>query len=144
MPIIIDANRACDFSRPVSSQAAKIMDRIAQKKMRVVVGGELARELVKTKLRDLLQEWARAGRLSRYENGEVDKEEERIKLQSIRSDDPHLLALAILSGCRLLYTEDKELIRDFKDTSVISPKGRVVKPTTSSRVAALLFERFGR
>ena len=43
-----------------------------------------------------------------------------------RSDDPHVLALAIVSGARLLYSNDAALQRDFKDKRLIdSPRGKV-------------------
>lgn len=44
----------------------------------------------------------------------------------LRSDDPHVLALARASGARLLYTADGDLIADFKDRDLIdSPRGKI-------------------
>ena len=44
----------------------------------------------------------------------------------IRSDDPHVLALARVSGVRLLYTGDVDLIADFKDKAFIDrPRGKI-------------------
>ena len=37
----------------------------------------------------------------------------------IRSNDPHVLALARAAGVRLLYTKDKRLRRDFRDEKFI-------------------------
>lgn len=111
--------------------------------MSIVIGGRLLRELSQTKLRGLLIEWIRAGRATRVDDATVDGEEEQMRLRPIASDDPHVLALAFLSGCRLIYTEDDNLIKDFKDRELLTPKGKVVKPDTSTKVALTLFERLG-
>ena len=43
-----------------------------------------------------------------------------------KKDDRHILALALASGARLLYTEDGPLARDFTNALVIGrPKGKV-------------------
>ena len=50
----------------------------------------------------------------------------------ITSDDPHVLALARVSGARLLYTKDNALIRDFKDKKFIDqPRGKVYTRKTN-------------
>ena len=42
------------------------------------------------------------------------------------SNDPHVLALAIVSGARLLYSNDADLQQDFKDKRLIDkPRGKV-------------------
>lgn len=52
-----------------------------------------------------------------------------------RSNDPHIIALAQASGARLLYSNDKKLQENFKDTKLVIVfvgiiKGRVeVSPT---------------
>lgn len=44
----------------------------------------------------------------------------------IRSDDSHILALALASGARLLYTGDKKLAKDFANSDIIgNPAGEV-------------------
>ena len=44
----------------------------------------------------------------------------------IRSDDPHVLALARATGVRLLYTGDADLIADFKDKAFLDrPRGKI-------------------
>ena len=37
-----------------------------------------------------------------------------------RSDDEHVLALAITSGARLLYTNDKLLMDDFRNRNIVA------------------------
>jgi predicted nucleic acid-binding protein len=111
--------------------------------MRVVIGGKLLSELAQTKLRTLLLEWERGGRTHRLKDDEVERITQEFQSQTIESDDPHVLAVALLSGCRLIYTFDANLIKDFKNIRLLSPKGKVVTPTTSKRVADALFNEKG-
>ena len=47
-------------------------------------------------------------------------------LKRVRSDDRHILALALASGARLLYTADKQLAKDFQNPDIIgNPAGKV-------------------
>ena len=44
----------------------------------------------------------------------------------IRSNDSHIIALALASGARLLYTDDKRLAKDFQNPEIIgNPAGEV-------------------
>ena len=53
-------------------------------------------------------------------------EEETALAEQIVSDDPHVLALARVSGARLLYTNDANLMADFKNKRLIDdPRGSV-------------------
>ena len=46
---------------------------------------------------------------------DVDARTEQIQSEgAIRSDDPHVIALAQVSGARLLYSNDGNLQQDFK------------------------------
>ena len=43
-----------------------------------------------------------------------------------KSNDPHVLALALVSGARLLYTNDAALIDDFGNPEIVAkPRGKV-------------------
>ena len=44
----------------------------------------------------------------------------------VKSDDEHVLALALVSGARLLYTNDSALKSDFSNTEIIAdPEGNI-------------------
>ena len=44
----------------------------------------------------------------------------------MHSDDPHVLALASYAGVRLLFTEDQDLVKDFKKKRFIDkPRGKI-------------------
>src|SRR5262245_52281637 len=43
----------------------------------------------------------------------------------LRSDDPHIIALALVSGARILCSDDGDLRSDFRDKAVVSrPRGK--------------------
>ena len=44
---------------------------------------------------------------------------------SYSSNDPHVLALAQVSGARLLYSNDRKLHKDFKRKTLINPPGSI-------------------
>ena len=50
------------------------------------------------------------------------REQEQALAADIRSNDPHVLALARVSGARLLYAEDGDLMTDFKDKRFVGGK----------------------
>ncbi len=144
MALIVDANRTGDFKKPLSNHSTEILLRIRNKRLRITAGGKLLRELMQTRFRDIISELARSGSLERVNDKLVDDETVAISRQKILSDDPHILALARISNTKLLYTSDEDLIRDFKNRAFIDPKGKIVKPTTSNKIACSLFDKFGK
>ena len=129
MCIIVDANRLGAFladppdddSRPIR----KWLDRGAGSIV-YSTGGRFARE-IRGRAKAKLADYVRAGRAklipaSRFADDECD-----LKARAdLRSDDPHVLALARAAGARLLYTADRNLISDFKDRRFIDgPRGKV-------------------
>ena len=104
---------------------------------RLVVGGKLLRELRQYgKFKVWLNEAISAGRARRIRDAVVDSETEAIRAgQSCRSNDHHILALARVSGARLLFTNDRYLEKDFKDRSLVpDPRGKIYKDATHSRL----------
>ena len=92
---------------------------------RLVVGGKLKAELWKV---SAVKEWLdilRANGRLRQVNDSLVGQTEKDLGEYCRSDDPHVIALACVSGARLLYTNDSALIEDFKNPRLLSPRGRV-------------------
>ena len=126
MCIIIDANLAGDvFSISTPDDFAPLIHWI-ENGGKVVFGGGNGRELGRIILAaKRLQEWKRSGMAE--EILDVDKEESRvINTLSYKSNDPHIIALARLSGARTLCSHDQDLHCDFKNASLVPrPKGRI-------------------
>ena len=95
---------------------------------RLVVGGKLWRELSEY---GHFQKWFQvaitSSRAFRFKDDEVDASESEIRSKQIcQSNDEHVLALALVSGARLLFTNDRNLQQDFGNREIISsPRGKV-------------------
>ena len=137
MCMIIDANRLGRFlGDPVHEDAAPIRAWLDRRGGRIVysTGGNFAREVGRG-LRTKLADYVRAGKAvlvppDRFEDDEIALE------PLIRSNDPHVIALARATGVRLLYTGDGDLSSDFKDGRFINqPRGRAVSVRETMRSA---------
>ena len=129
MCLIVDANLASlVFGENLNDDFSPIIDWLTfpQKDGKLVVGGHLATELdkvgaAKRFVRSLLD----AGRARRIPNVVTDEEEKKI-VNSCRSDDPHVIALARLSGARILCSKDQDLHKDFLNRELIDdPQGHI-------------------
>ena len=128
MCIIVDANRLGGLlSDPADADAAPVRAWL-ERGGRIVysTGGAFARE-VGGRMRDRLLTYARAGKAEYVPADQLADDERTLTArQDLRSDDPHVLALARKSGVRLLYTGDRNLMADFKNKTLIDrPRGRV-------------------
>ena len=129
MCAIIDANVASEvFGSTRCPAGEKFLEWINKGQGRLVVGGKLLNELGELSAFVL---WAQAAGLSgimRTENQEtVNAKMQQLKDQgACKSDDPHVVALAQVSGARLLYSNDIDLHKDFTSKNFIdSPRGKV-------------------
>lgn len=138
MCLIVDANRAhVLFGQPGSDVAAAVWKWLRKDGI-LIYGGQLAAELGRTAgaLR-LLAELRRSGRAVKESDVDIAREEERIKASGeCASNDQHVIALACVSGARVLYTEDKTLMKDFVNTRLLRPKGKIYRRAQQRRLLA--------
>lgn len=137
MCLIVDTNRShILFGQPASENAQPIWDWLRADGI-IIYGGRLASELARTPhaLR-VLAELSRSGRAKLEEEKLVQEKEEEVAASGCcRSDDPHIIALARASGARVLFTEDRDLMRDFQNLELLRPKGKIYR---TARHRALL------
>ena len=83
-----------------------------------------------------LAEYRRAGKARLVPASRFAQDEAELKASGeLRSDDPHVLALARQSGARLLYTGDSKLIADFTDRRIIQePRGKVYSGAANAKL----------
>ena len=125
MCIIVDANTAHEFGRALTEEALAIFEWLMRDGGTIAAGGRVKRELVKTRFRNIYHTLLLAGRLYQYDD-EVDRVEANVMAQlHLRSDDPHVIALARVSLCRLLFSRDQDLHADFCNPTILRPRGRV-------------------
>ena len=92
----------------------------------LVTGGKLHRELTRV---HSFREWSKqavlSGRIKRFDDQTIDERTERLK-GSCMSDDPHVIALAQISGARFLYSDEGNLHHDFKNRKLTgNPRGAI-------------------
>lgn len=123
MCAIVDANRWHEVFSPKRTDAGAAFHKwLSSKRGFAVLGGKLRREIANgvermRQVQGLLQK----GMVAPTPDARVDDETKRIERSGgFRSDDPHILALARVSGARLLYTNDRDLQNDFKSAEFVA------------------------
>ena len=94
----------------------------------IVAGGALLRELNRSEsFRRFFGERLLASRARRIPDDQVSRAEEEVRSQGVHSsNDEHILALATVSGARLLFTNDQDLQQDFTDRQIVGgTRGRI-------------------
>ena len=126
MCAIVDANVVPEvFGHDRPAAGAEFFKWINREGGRLVAGGRLLEELERTVAREWVRQAMIAGRIRAEDNSEVDARAAELR-DSCISDDPHVIALAQVSGARLLYSNDQDLHRDFRNERLIDgPRGSV-------------------
>lgn len=130
MCLILDmcvAHRALD---PHDADFDPVRIALTRGKQVLVVGGQLRREyLGYSSLRRFLVELDRMGSLRIVRDHSVDELTDSINAVDLcESNDAHLIALAQISGARILCTSDDAAARDFTRKSLIdNPRGKVYR-----------------
>lgn len=128
MCLIVDADAAARFLAEPSKLKAWLRGKGGNP--RLVAAGALMNELKQLRVvRAFLVELERAGRLRSPDGDRLRREEDQLRASaSCRSNDIHVLSLAIVSGARTLATFDNDLADDFKNATIIPrPRGRIYR-----------------
>ncbi len=105
----------------------------------LVAGGKLLCELNRiADFQRVFSERLQAGRARRIPDEVVGTATEAMQSRRIcRSNDEHVIALAQISGARLLFTNDNALQDDFRDRQIIGgARGRVYTTGQSRNISA--------
>jgi hypothetical protein len=126
MCIIVDANVGHEFY-PLSDDARVVYRWLQDGNGVIVVGGRVRRELFNTGFRRIVRTLQLAGRLFQCDDAQVDAQETKVGHEfELRSDDPHVIALARVSRARVLFSRDQDLHADFCNGQILNkPRGRV-------------------
>ena len=141
MCAIVDANVAREVFGPSPQPAGeRFFEWLEKGSGRLVAGGKLLEEL-EASTKDFTK-WASeakaSGKMRIIDEAKVDARTDQVRRAGVcESDDPHILALAQVSGARLLYTNDGDLQQDFKKKQLIdNPHGRVYSTRKSKKVTS--------
>ena len=132
MCVIIDTNAAHEmFGDTPTPAGQRFLQWLEKGKCKLAVGGQLRKELRQVGPNFLLwaQEATLKGKLVNINDNSINEKtkivanDNKIKL---KSNDPHIIALAQVSGARLLFSNDEDLQNDFGNHTIIKrPRGKV-------------------
>ena len=133
---ILDANSAHEvFGTSITPAGKDFRDWIDSVRGALVVGGKQLEELMRAASVGFelwAEEAGRDGRLRRTDHDSVEAETARLRQSGdCKSNDEHIIALALVSGARLLYSHDKDLHSDFKSL-LTGLRGKVLPTGTSN------------
>lgn len=138
MCAIVDANvvhEAFGDSHHTNEAGRRFFDWLNAGKGKLVLGGKLRNEL--GAIRNF-REWAvqavQAGILQSVDDAAINEEARELESgNALLSDDAHVIALARVSGARLLYSNDQRLQEDFTNHQLVSnPRGKVFSTRRTS------------
>ncbi len=139
MCIIVDRNKHGLFlQEPPTEDVQPIHDWINKLGGKLVYsnGGKFVEEFSgRAKIR--LDNYLQAGRAKLIPYRKVEKKLNKLNKRLLKSDDPHIIALALAARVRLLYTSDVNLIEDFTNYRIMG-KGNKGKIYTSAKNKDLL------
>ena len=138
MCAIVDANVSHEvFGSKPTEAGDKFFRWINQGSGRLVAGGRLLEELEVSSqgFRDWASQIVRAGKMRILDDSKVSEQTERIEHEGLHtSNDAHILAVAQLSGARLLFSNDRKLQGDFTNKTLIdNPQGKVYSTLRSEK-----------
>lgn len=128
MCAILDANVAGEvFGKTRPTAGLKFFEWMDHGPGRLVLGGHLRDELVKTSAQEWVKQALLAGRIRNVSDTKVHARTDALRnSEECMSNDPHVIALAQISRARLLYTNDVRLHQDFNNKQLIdNPRGKV-------------------
>lgn len=129
MCAILDANVVGDvFGGSPTLVGADFLDWLDQPGARLALGGKLLDELAN---HASFEKWAAEaivnGRVRYLRREQIETAEASLPKAQIRSNDPHVIALARVSGARILYSRDGDLCDDFRNPRLVpKPRGRIL------------------
>lgn len=118
MCLILDTNMYGSFLASDNEDMIPVRDWIDNKTGKIAYSptGKMKNELDKyPKMRKRVEEYRRSERIKRVPPEAVEQEKIRLSQSQLQSDDPDIIALAQVSGVRLLVSGDQKLHADFKN-----------------------------
>lgn len=151
MCIILDVHKVDFVLGNATSYAEKVIARrILKRSLGLAAGGtRYFREMSKSVSQDgqqfFVELWRNPDQPVRADlqlSSQVDAEEQRLIDRGVcESCDEHIIAIALLTGARLLFSGDLPLGRDFRNRKIVDPPGRVVPEDADRRQVEQLLDR---
>lgn len=136
MCLILDTNRYSDFVNPANEDMKPVKKWIESKgKIAYSPTKKFEEELNKiTDMRKSFDRYKKAGRIKLVDKKKVEQKTKELKDSKVlKSDDPHIIALAQIANITLLVSSDKKLGEDFRNSKIIK-KGSIYKNRAHSKL----------
>ncbi|KYG70659.1 hypothetical protein AZI85_01605 [Bdellovibrio bacteriovorus] len=129
MCVIVDVNNIHKIfltGEPVDPPLRHLKNKILNGHAKMLYGGQLREEYLRcSRFIPILAELKRKGSAKSVSDDDVASATSEINQTFMMSNDVHIIALAKVSGVRILITDDNSLKADFKNLNLISPKGKI-------------------
>lgn len=143
MCIILDVHKVDSvLGRATSVVEKNIADRITNRTLGLAAGGtkyllEISNSVSHSGQQFFLEAWRNPDQPNPtrpHNNAAIDAEEKRlIERGACESNDEHIIAIGLVTGARLVFSDDRQLGRDFRNARVVQPPGRVVPANADRR-----------
>ena len=123
------------FGRKQTEAGKEFRDWLDNGRGILIVGGKNLGELTQNSnfTRWFVESRRSTNRIRQIDKAKIARVEERLrKVGKLRSNDGHVVALAVVSGARLLYTNDRKLTHDFENAEIVRNPGGEVFSTRES------------
>ena len=121
MCVILDVNRLSDFQNQSNTDMEPMRKWFLKMNSKFVHSHteKFQKDWKGETKKRLLRKWKQAGKLRIV--GKEKVEEETLKLEGkIKSNDPHIIALARIAKVKVLVSKDGDLQKDFKNRDLVS------------------------
>ena len=124
MCIILDANCFHKLLDPENQDMLPVRKWLDNKNGKIAFSStkKFEEEWIKGKMEKQLKTWRRGDKIKLADKKEVEKKTNELQ-GKIQSNDPHIIALAMVAGVKVLISEDQNLHKDFGNKSLVG--GRI-------------------
>ena len=135
MCIIVDANMFSAFRDPTDENMEPVWNWLRKKNGKIAYSSteKFEEEWERGGVTDLIKLLRQAEQLKEIPPPKVEAKENELNREgAIRSNDPHIIALAIIAEVKVLVSNDRRLHEDFKNRNLVG--GKVYQTKSHSRL----------
>ena len=135
MCIVMDANMFGTFKNPTDENMEPVWNWLRKKNGKIAYSNtnKFEEEWERGGVTGLIKLLRQSGQLKEIPSQEVEaKEDELNRTGAIRSNDSHIIALAIIANVKVLVSNDRRLHEDFKNRDLVG--GSVYQTKSHSRL----------
>ncbi len=123
MCVILDANMFSKFKNQDNEDMQPVWNWLSKKNGKIAYSNtkKFDEEWERGGVTDLIKLLKQAEKLKEIPAPDVEKKENELR-GKIESDDPHIIALAIVADIKVLVSSDRALHQDFKNRNLVGGK----------------------